>query len=222
MNNITLRVLTFIIIFLANLTHADTIFDTGPMTSDGIANFATYRLMADDFSFNSQFNLTGATLQVIGIGNFSSWDGTAEYYIFSDEAGKPGQILTQGYGKNFNITDTNLSFYNWGSVKSLAFNFDSVISINAGTVYWLGMHLSQTYDSNQSNYDSALWGYSSNIGNTVYSQEPNLSEWFDYYPGTLAFSLQGVAAIPEPESYAMLLCGLSLIGFIARRKKTNI
>jgi hypothetical protein len=30
--------------------------------------------------------------------------------------------------------------------------------------------------------------------------------------------LLAVAAIPEPESYAMLLFGLSLIGFITRRK----
>ena len=28
-----------------------------------------------------------------------------------------------------------------------------------------------------------------------------------------------VAAVPEPESYAMLLAGLGLIGFAARRRK---
>jgi hypothetical protein len=34
-----------------------------------------------------------------------------------------------------------------------------------------------------------------------------------------AFSLSGVAAVPEPETYAMMLAGLGLLGFVARRRK---
>jgi hypothetical protein len=33
------------------------------------------------------------------------------------------------------------------------------------------------------------------------------------------FSADGVAAVPEPETYAMMLAGLSLLGAIARRRK---
>jgi PEP-CTERM motif-containing protein len=36
------------------------------------------------------------------------------------------------------------------------------------------------------------------------------------YSGTMA-----VSAIPEPETYAMMLAGLGLMGFIARRRKQN-
>lgn len=32
----------------------------------------------------------------------------------------------------------------------------------------------------------------------------------------------GIAPIPEPETYAMLLAGLGLLGFIARRRKENV
>ena len=222
MKNLFLVMLASTVAFMSNLSHADTIFNTGPMTNEGIANYASYRLMADDFLLNSNYDLTGATLQVMGKGNFSSWDGTAEYYLFSDDGGKPGQVLTHGFGENVNVTDTDLSFSFWGTVKSLAFDFESKIPVNAGSIYWLGMHLSQTYESNQFVYDNALWGYSSSIGNTVYSHESNLSEWFDYYPGTLAFSLQGVAAIPEPDTYAMLLCGIGLLGFVVRLRNKQM
>jgi hypothetical protein len=34
-----------------------------------------------------------------------------------------------------------------------------------------------------------------------------------------AFSLSGVAAVPEPDTYAMMLAGLGLLGFVARRRK---
>ncbi|MFM9912061.1 MAG: esterase-like activity of phytase family protein [Methylophilaceae bacterium] len=36
---------------------------------------------------------------------------------------------------------------------------------------------------------------------------------------TAGFQNQQIAAVPEPESYAMMLLGLGLIGFVARRKK---
>lgn len=39
--------------------------------------------------------------------------------------------------------------------------------------------------------------------------------------GTFPNSQTITAAVPEPETYAMLMAGLGLIGFIARRRKTN-
>ena len=35
-------------------------------------------------------------------------------------------------------------------------------------------------------------------------------------------SIEGVPAIPEPETYAMLLAGLGLMGFVARRRQRNL
>jgi hypothetical protein len=33
--------------------------------------------------------------------------------------------------------------------------------------------------------------------------------------------LQAAPAVPEPETYAMLLAGLGLMGFVARRRKQH-
>jgi len=36
--------------------------------------------------------------------------------------------------------------------------------------------------------------------------------------GQIIVTIDGVPAVPEPETYAMLLAGLALIGFMARRR----
>ena len=36
-----------------------------------------------------------------------------------------------------------------------------------------------------------------------------------------AFTLSAVAAVPEPETYALMLAGLGVLGFIARRRKAQ-
>jgi 5'-nucleotidase len=89
-------------------------------------------------------------------------------------------------------------------------------------------------------YDFAGWGVSfENAVNTVLYQEALLNYITDsvaegglggvisasMYAQTSPFDLQGrqidvaVAAVPEPETYAMLLAGLGLVGAIARRRR---
>ena len=36
---------------------------------------------------------------------------------------------------------------------------------------------------------------------------------------TIFFDALGVTAVPEPETYAMLMAGFGLLGFVARRRK---
>jgi len=40
--------------------------------------------------------------------------------------------------------------------------------------------------------------------------------------GLHSVSFQMAAAVPEPETYAMLLAGLGLLGFVARRRKQKL
>ena len=43
----------------------------------------------------------------------------------------------------------------------------------------------------------------------------------DGYADNLSFSVSSVSAVPEPETYAMLLAGLGLMGFMSRRRQNS-
>lgn len=82
----------------SNFAFANTLVDTGPEI--GTANYATYRLMADKFELSAPSLVSGATLRVVGLDNFAHWDGTAEYFLFSNGAGVPGSAIAHGFGKD--------------------------------------------------------------------------------------------------------------------------
>ena len=54
--------------------------------------------------------------------------------------------------------------------------------------------------------------------NTLNKSSPYLYSWA-VRDGDVAYVSPIVAAIPEPETYTMLLAGLGLLGFMARRRK---
>lgn len=57
-------------------------------------------------------------------------------------------------------------------------------------------------------------------GNWKYTHTwTNASNPLDTVSGSVNFT---VAAIPEPETYAMMLAGLGLMGFMARRRKQKL
>jgi hypothetical protein len=45
--------------------------------------------------------------------------------------------------------------------------------------------------------------------------------WYNDNGGSLRVTVSEIAAIPEPETYAMLLAGFGMLGFFARRRKRN-
>lgn len=68
---------------------------------------------------------------------------------------------------------------------------------------------------------NSSWNYcTSNCTNADYVQNFGSSGAVDM--GIWAYRTEIVAAVPEPETYAMLLAGLGLVGFAARRRQNHV
>lgn len=97
----------------------------------------------------------------------------------------------------------------------------------------LNVKLGNTQVFNIDNLSYTLWSGSNNLGTFSGNNETfvNTLAAGDYTikvmgnangvaGGTYGIAMQ-MAAVPEPETYAMLLAGLGLVGFMSRRRKTN-
>lgn len=58
-----------------------------------------------------------------------------------------------------------------------------------------------------------------NLNNGVYTDSMTLNIWKDVNNNTQDLAV--FAPVPEPETYAMMLAGLGLMGFVARRRKSR-
>lgn len=107
--------------------------------------------------------------------------------------GQGGAIFVDGVAKDFK---TNDMWWN-GSYTDPTQYFDIKLSLNAGN------HVVSIYGLEGCCSGGQQAQFKIGDGNfTSFSSTDNL-----------------VAAVPEPETYAMLMAGLGLMGFVARRRK---
>jgi hypothetical protein len=149
-------------------------------------------------------NATGSNLVLVGSGN--SWPVAQTFYFNSS----PGDYLY-------------VAATNWGGPRGWQGAFNTPV----GTIYtdsssWVVTPVS-SLNVTAAVIAAANWtptnelntyGWGSPVGN------PN-AQWI-WGSGTdtaLFRTASVVAAVPEPETYAMMLAGLGLLGFMARRKK---
>jgi len=169
----------------------DSVFSTS-------GSFGANYLLGEVITVTDQFNLTSAG------SIFRATSGTFKAGIYSNISGSPGTLLAQ--------TDV----YTITAAGNVEIPVLSSVTLDPGDYWFMGI-----YSSNTNNWYSTTGGtvkykslsFSSDLPSDFGTALSYSGQDFNYYLGGT------VAAIPEPETYAMLLAGLGLLGWHARRRK---
>jgi len=214
------------------IVFASVVYDNGTYVVTQSGNDATGWVQADDFTLSSGGTIGGAGIYIgtlmSGANQLSYWDNTLQYYIFSDNAGKPGTVLASGSGQNITTTDTGNLWQQaaqYGSASNVwlfGFNFQNSFTAQAGTKYWFGVHLTSDYilnDPYQS--DCIFWLQNTTNGNAHETYSQTLDNWTlspgpSGSGGERAYYL--TTPVPIPGTLVLLFSGLCLMHFLKRRK----
>ena len=131
-----------------------------------------------------------------------------------DLLGTPGPgFLSQSFnvvaGQMYNLSFDMARNSNGPAGQGVAVNFGGV----TGNFYSTAS-ASNTLYSHTLNFTAASTG----LATLSFASAAQAGTPFDNYSGAVIDNVSVMAAVPEPETYAMLLAGLGLMGFLRRRK----
>jgi hypothetical protein len=199
-----------LVFLLSTPIYAIPIFDNGDPDGDDGDEF-TWWIQAEDFSVTYNTAITGVHFWAVEQDTFSlkgkPWNGSLEYFIYNSAGSKPGTIITQGNGLNINRELTRT--ISWGREYEYEFEFISPFEVEANKVYWLGLHLSDNFDTLYRIY------WKTTVSDNAYGAYGVASfhgyeDWRDETNREHAFYL-----VPEPATLSFLAIG----GILLRRKR---
>jgi len=163
-----------------------------------IGSFTGYqRVGAGDPSITG-WTVSDASVDLINNGQYGAITGTSIDMLGTPGPGALSQSLNTVAGKNYTLTfdlsrnpgDSSALYVSLGGAAAHSYTGTSTV-----TPYTL--NFTATSAATVLKFESAASGYS----------------------GAVIDNVSVMAAVPEPETYGMLLAGLGLIGFMARRRK---
>ncbi len=186
------------------------VFDNGEPSLYGYGNGVLDRLQADDFELMQGAILTKGHFWTL---EGDLWDGTLEYFIFADDGGMPGTIVSSGDGQSVVKNATGRATPLAEEYK-YSFEFETPIDLDAGETYWFGLHLAADYAGNSY---VIIWSDSiAGLGYTCYeSLGGTLDNWGDSGIHR-AFYLEGV---PEPATLSLFALGVLVL--VKKRRIRN-
>jgi len=168
-------------------------------------NFDTDALALNQTTFNGGWVVSGGTVDLIGDGFYDFLPGNGRYVDLDGSSNQAGEFhkdlsLTAGlqYTLAFDLAGSQRS-----SVENVNVNFGSAVdnfTVNSGDGF--------------SNHTLLFTPSTTGIYSLIFQNAggDNVGALLDNV---------SVSAVPEPETYAMLLAGLGLLGFMARRRKES-
>jgi hypothetical protein len=185
------------LMFIAGQANAALVVDTG--TPDG--NGFGYLISANDFiagQVTFAQDLTINSIQTyLDAGNAGD---SFTVSLYSDNGNKVGSLIS-----SFDATYTGTG---WNGSSALN------QSVSAGS-YWIGI------EENAFATFVAVTNVATPLAHTAFADGSNLGAYQSADGMKFGLQVDAVAAVPEPESYAMLLAGLGLMGFMVRRRRND-
>jgi hypothetical protein len=201
------------LIACSSLSQAATLYDNGPAVGDSTwchSNTFTCQssgwTIYDNFSLAQDSVVTGLTYSTIFSTsaaayvstNWSIWDADPKFNF-------SGGSLFSG---------TDIGTLSAGPASTSTITIEGLNVALASGDYWLGTQV------NVNDGSITTYGLSSFASDGNAEQSDSAGTFFNPAIEEAAFSIQGdAAAIPEPETYALMLAGLGLLGFVARRRE---
>lgn len=192
-----------LLLALALPAYADRVVDTGAPNSNPIG---AYTLDSTDFfagqiTFGSASRIDGVFAHILD----GSAGETFSIVLYDDTAGHlPGSLL--------HSATATFAGNGWNGIAAL-----SGWNVTAGS-YWIGLELNSDDTLGQGSVTGALLdrGVPSPLVRTAFNPGSG------YQSAALDFGLQvnaTVTPVPEPESFALLLAGFSVIAAVTRRRR---
>lgn len=205
--------------------------DLNGSSADGVVNINfghSWQLGATSAVSGSQFDFYAVMYHefthVLGFSSMINRDGTD---IFGESTGGNwgnfDQFLVDKSGNrvinptSFDLNPTAWSHSTGGSSNGLYFDGANAVAANGGAPVALYSPSTFSYGSSVSHLDQAT--FNGKLMTPFLSTGLATRSYGAVEVGIMADLGYSIAAVPEPESYAMLLAGLSLVGWAARRRR---
>ncbi len=202
-----LYALAALLLLPAEGARSGVIYDNGaPSERGGIE--VTIRVLAEDVVLEEDATVTGVRLWATE--DLGAWSGTIEYFFFESDGIVPTEnAFASGIAQDIEVVGA-------GDSDRYTFGLEAPVALQAGTVYWLGLHMDDDFQEETS--CCVFWtqlAEGAEVGSGAATADFGFFGNWGITPSHHAFQL-----LPEPGGFASRAAGfVTLAALVARRTR---